>query len=380
MSVNLNASDLEAIIAQRISDAGGWIPFDQFMAAALYEPGLGYYESQPVFGRDGDFVTGNQMGRWLSLGYSDLIEWGWRSLDCPTDWSLVEQGGGTGALLVDVVEELRQRDVVPSRIIAIETSCHMRKRQQHLYAEHGLKVDSLTSLDEAGKQKHCLFFCNELPDAFPARSFRWKQGVMVERGVAHSGGRFVWQDGLPIDEVVIDESLKAQWPEGYVSEWNPNLVIWQEKVAAMMERGFLFCVDYGYTQQEYYRSQRIEGTLMGHRAHQVVEDVLESPGSCDITTHIDFSSLTRAGKRVGLMPVCFMSQGCWLAQSPSVQTTIRTLAADGGVESMQQLAHAKRLLLPFGMGETFKLLVQHINVGKVAPDYLEQFDRLGDLR
>ena len=24
-------------------EAGGWWPFDRFMAAALYEPGLGYY-------------------------------------------------------------------------------------------------------------------------------------------------------------------------------------------------------------------------------------------------------------------------------------------------------------------------------------------------
>ncbi|MES0371245.1 MAG: class I SAM-dependent methyltransferase, partial [Mariprofundaceae bacterium] len=73
MSVNHNASDLEVIIAQNIKDAGGWIPFDQFMRMALYESGTGYYESAAVFGKDGDFVTGAGLGSWLALGYADLI-------------------------------------------------------------------------------------------------------------------------------------------------------------------------------------------------------------------------------------------------------------------------------------------------------------------
>jgi len=382
MSVNLNTSDLEVIIAQRISDAGGWLPFDQFMRMALYEPSLGYYESQAVFGEAGDFVTGNQMGQWLSLGYSDLIEWGWRELGSPAQWTLIEQGGGAGQLLVDLCRELQQRGVVPSRIIAVEASEQMRERQQQRYVASGLDVDLYVSLEGVEEQDQCIFFCNELPDAFPVRSFIWQQGAALERGVAHSADGFVWQSGQPIDtaEIGIDGDVRARWPEGYVSEWNPNLETWQEQVATIMKRGFLFCVDYGYSQQEYYRSQRMEGTLMGHRAHQVVEDVLEMPGSCDITAHVDFTALSRAGRRAGLMPLCFMSQGGWLAQSPSVQAFVQALAADGGVESVQQLAHAKRLLLPFGMGETFKLMVQQTNVGEVAPAYLEQFNRMDDLK
>jgi hypothetical protein len=38
------------------------------------------------------------------------------------------------------------------------------------------------------------------------------------------------------------------------------------------------------------------------------------------------------------------------------------------------------MLMPFGMGETFKLLVQQVNVPVVGPAYLEPFNRLNDLR
>lgn len=125
----------------------------------------------------------------------------------------------------------------------------------------------------------------------------------------------------------------------------------QSDVACMIKRGFLFCVDYGYSQQEYYRSQRIEGTLLGHRNHQVVENVLDRPGSCDITAHVDFTTLRRIGERLGFKAGCFMSQGAWLAQTPSVQKYVESLAASGSVESVQELAQAKRMLLPSGWGK-----------------------------
>ena len=34
---------LEQVIARAITQAGGWLGFDDFMALALYAPGLGYY-------------------------------------------------------------------------------------------------------------------------------------------------------------------------------------------------------------------------------------------------------------------------------------------------------------------------------------------------
>ena len=48
------AGALEALrrrIAARIAAAGGWLPFDDFMAEALYAPGLGYYSGgRRIFG------------------------------------------------------------------------------------------------------------------------------------------------------------------------------------------------------------------------------------------------------------------------------------------------------------------------------------------
>ena len=56
------SSRLQAVIGLAIEAAGGWLPFDRFMALALYAPAMGYYASAACpFGRwpgeGSDFVT-----------------------------------------------------------------------------------------------------------------------------------------------------------------------------------------------------------------------------------------------------------------------------------------------------------------------------------
>jgi len=43
------------------------------------------------------------------------------------------------------------------------------------------------------------------------------------------------------------------------------------------------------------------------------------------------------------------------------------------------LAHAKRLMLPFGMGETFKLLIQGNLPEQQAPEFLKAFRHTSEL-
>ena len=118
---------------------------------------------------------------------------------------------------------------------------------------------------------------------------------------------------------------------------------------------------------------------MGHQSHRVIDNVLAEPGACDITAHVDFTDLVKAGLKYDLQPCSFITQGGWLAQSPTVQQAVSALAQEASVESVQALAHAKRMLLPFGMGETFKLLVQGKSQ-QVCPAYLKPLDRMRDLK
>ena len=373
---------LEKIIRQRIEEAGGFLPFDRFMQAALYEPGLGYYESAEIFGEEGDFVTAPDLGPWLSYGLYDLIVWGWQRFGSGAEWTLIEQGSGAGRLLLSLLNLLAGHpELMPTRVISVERSGRLRDRQRQLFDQHGFKVEIASTLQDIEPQGQAIAFSNELPDAFPVRCFRWRQGSLIERGVSLDDGKLCWRDAdAPLaDAPEIAGELRQAWPEDYCSEWNPALATWQQELAAAVQSGFVFTIDYGYAEQEYYRPGRLEGSLLAHIRHQTSEDLLAHVGEQDITAHVDFTALVKAGQAAGLTPLVWMSQGGWLAQSPSVQAYVQSLAHKPDNESMRQLAHAKRLLLPFGMGEMFKLLIQSKGLDAKKPDYLNQFDHLAAL-
>jgi len=374
---------LKQIICSRISEAGGFLPFDAFMQAALYEPEQGYYESNIVFGEAGDFVTAPELGPWLSLGFADLMLNCWRQMGDPEQWILLEQGSGSGKLLASLMDILPQMlPVMAQRVVSVERSQTLRNRQRTLFTERGLAVELHASLDDLDACENVIVFSNELPDAFPVSCFRYRQGQYYQRGVVRQAdGSLAWIDAQQpmLSPPHIAQSLSDMWSDDYISEFNPGLSVWQQSLAHVVQRGFILTLDYGYSQQEYYRPGRAEGTLLAHLEHRAIEDVLSEPGSRDITSHVDFSALVQAGRDAGPQPVLWMSQGGWLAQSPSVQAFVQSLAIQPDVQSMHLLAHAKRMLMPFGLGEVFKLLVQARGMEAVKPAYLAQFDHLESL-
>jgi len=373
---------LHEIIRQRMQQAGGSLPFDQFMQAALYEPGLGYYETKTVFGEKGDFVTASELGPWSTLAMADLVFDAWRQMGEPDRWTLIEQGSGSGQQLTALLDVLSQFSMQqPNTVISVEHCAQLRTRQNKLFAERQLSIQMVAALEDVARMEHVIYFSNELPDAFPVRCFHYHGSTFFERGVGISGDNFCWLDAdYPIQTAPdIAPELIAAWPDDYISEWNPALSGWQQQLNRVIASGFVFTVDYGYSQREYYRQARVEGSLLAHIGQTACEDVLSDPGSRDITAHVDFTALVGAGKRAGLEPLLWISQGGWLAQSPSVQSLIQTLTTQNDKVSMHLMAHLKRMLMPFGMGEVFKLLVQSKGIKAIKPAYLTQFDHLDAL-
>ncbi|HEX9278339.1 MAG TPA: class I SAM-dependent methyltransferase, partial [Casimicrobiaceae bacterium] len=67
-----------AHLVHAIADEEGWISFADYMNAALYAPGLGYYAAgAQKFGAGGDFVTAPELtplfGRTLAVQLSQVL-------------------------------------------------------------------------------------------------------------------------------------------------------------------------------------------------------------------------------------------------------------------------------------------------------------------
>ena len=102
-----------AHIERMIATSGGWISFADYMGAALYAPGLGYYVAGArKFGPAGDFVTAPELtplfGEALAVPIAAVLA------QLPGS-SVIELGPGTGRLAADVLSALASRDALPER-------------------------------------------------------------------------------------------------------------------------------------------------------------------------------------------------------------------------------------------------------------------------
>lgn len=101
-------SPLLARVRGAIAEAGGWLPFDRFMAMALYEPGLGYYANALAkFGQmpqsGSDFVTAPELTPLFGQTLARQVAQALAATGTDEVW---EFGAGTGALALQVIEAL----------------------------------------------------------------------------------------------------------------------------------------------------------------------------------------------------------------------------------------------------------------------------------
>jgi SAM-dependent MidA family methyltransferase len=202
-------------------------------------------------------------------------------------------------------------------------------------------------------------FANEFFDALPVEAAVYRGGQFRERRVGCEGGRFVWkEDGAAAPEV--EEYLRRYFPapeEGRVYEANLNALEWIARIGRELEGGYVMTIDYGYTRAEAIRFP--EGTLMGYRRHTAREDVLEDPGVRDITAHVNFTALEEHGAACGLAVERFETLAQLLLDAGEEDQFAAALAAGAGErEELRRRMQLKTLL--FGMGETFRVLIQRI--------------------
>ena len=148
-----NTPPLEALIRQRVAEAGGWLGFDAFMALALYAPGMGYYtRGATVFGAlpqglrqaDGtvqgagsDFVTAPEITPLFGQALARQIAQALQATGTDEVW---EFGAGTGALALQILDALAALGVTLRRYTIVDLSLPLRQRQQSTLTAYATTV------------------------------------------------------------------------------------------------------------------------------------------------------------------------------------------------------------------------------------------------
>ena len=260
---------------------GGPITFADFMEAALYDPEEGFYARSPV-GEDGHFVTSPH----VSPAFGDLLARqlaeSWEALGRPRPYQVVELGAGDGTLAIQVLTATRSVPELAAalRYVAVERT----PGAVAALREAGLEAHA--SLADVGTVTGCVL-ANEVLDNVPFHRLRERDGRVAEVFVGLDGDRLVEVEGEPtVDAIDLVGRPLRLGEERPVSPAAADLV---RDLAASLERGYSFFFDYGPT-----------GPVHGYRDHRVVADVLDDPGSRDVTAAVDLDAVAREARRVGL--------------------------------------------------------------------------------
>lgn len=362
-----NKSPLAGILQEQIEAADG-ISFTDFMAQALYHPEHGYYMTpRERIGKAGDFFTSSSVSALFgALVARQLAEMA--GLLNSEVFEIVEQGAGEGYLALDILDALAsEAPDLYARLsyTLIEVSEDNKQRQAKQLASHADKV-RWCSDNDWGISSGC-FLSNELVDAFPVHVIEKHDGLFHEVFVANGDQGFVEELRKPTDSKFVEyfDWLGCAPIEGNRAEVNLNASDWMHQVGQRIKQGFVLTIDYGYPAKELYAPYRRAGTLMCYHRHQADENPYEQVGEKDITTHVDFTALQKAGEEAGLTTLWFGEQYRFLLGLGFFEELLKLeAAATDENEARAMRLTLKNLIMPeAGMGETFKVLVQGKNVG-----------------
>ena len=345
-------SALRTRVSEAIRAAGGWLPFDRFMAMALYEPGLGYYANrspkfgqmpQGVAGQGSDFVTAPELSPLFGQTLARQVAQALNATGTDEVW---EFGAGTGALALQVLDALDALGQLPRRYTIIDLSGTLRERQQATLARHAGRVHWADRLPEAFEG---VVLGNEVLDAMPVQLLHrvggQADGVWHERGVVLADdGRLAWGDR----PTALRPPLDVEGPHDYLTEIHAQGEAFIRTLAERWTRGAGFFIDYGFPEAEYYHPQRHMGTLICHRAHQSDDDPLADLGLKDITAHVNFTGIALAAQDAGLSVLGYTSQGRFL-----INAGLLDAAKDAGPRENAMLG---KLVNEHEMGELFKVI------------------------
>ncbi|MFZ6777800.1 class I SAM-dependent methyltransferase [Undibacterium sp. Ji83W] len=372
------SSALQQLIIDDIHQHQGWIPFSRYMELALYAPDLGYYSGGATkLGKDGDFTTAPEMSPLFGATLARLAN----QLFSQTAAEVMEFGAGTGKLALDFLSECQLSGIAIERYFIVELSGELRARQEELLKGYP-QVQWLQKMPDSFSG---IVLGNEVLDAMPvdlviktAEGWREVGVAVVDEDSDDHASRLIFREQPQAcsPDKIVQIPYADELPVGYLTEVHAIATGFMHSLAAMLlasgKPAAAILIDYGFPAAEYYHPQRQQGSLMCHYRHHAHPDPFYLPGLQDITAHVDFTAMARAGLAAGLELLNYTSQAGFLTAAGIADVLART-SAEQVMDYLPKANALQKLVSPAEMGELFKVLV--MGYGMELPENLLRLDR-----
>ncbi len=320
----------------------GQVTFERYMELCLYNPLQGYYTTkEKIFGKEGDYYTSPYTHRFFSQTLAHVFACFFQQLGRPHPFHLIELGAGEG-------------------LLGREILAYLSKHHQTVWkaAEYlALEVDRF----ELPTRICGVVFSNEFFDALPVHRVRLRDSQLREIYVELDND-LEESEGEISDPRIVEYMQEGfeRWREGYEYEVNLRLIEVLEKLDFHLESGMVLTIDYGYDWPEYDSLPRATGTLMCYDQHRAHQNPYINIGRQDITAHVNFEIMLKTGQRLGWGNQPLKTQRRFLMEWGLEEKLLGMDNVDS--QSWEERLKLKTLLLPEGISDTMKVLVQSVRV------------------
>jgi SAM-dependent MidA family methyltransferase len=268
-------------------EAGGPLPFDEFMEMCLYDPEAGFFSGGRVrSGEEADFVTSPEVSPWFGrlLGR-------WAAQVADDDTVLVEAGAGSGALLEPLFDESGGSF---REVYAVEISPHARE-------EISVRVDGVGSVcawEDVPGGGSAVVIANELLDNIPFRLADRVDDDWVEYRIGAIDGTLTMEHRRDDDLTAWCDRELGNVPAGALLAAQIEAARWVTEVIGRFDTIRLCIIDYAATTSDLARRPRSD-VVRTYHGHRTGFDFLGEPGTTDITTDVNVDTMVRAARDAG---------------------------------------------------------------------------------
>ena len=280
------------------------------MESSLYDEKFGYYTSKEPnkkFGYTNDYFTSPHAHPAFGLLIAIFLENIHVLMGNKDNFTVIEQGSGDGILARDVIE------------FSIMINKTFGKSLDYLAVDKTPECNTFQDIKTYAAISHIkadVYLSNELLDSIPVHRFITRTSQLKEIFVDVKDGKLVQKEG-PVSDTEIFRRVKpfvSHLPDGYIGEVCVEYKKWAREVRNLVESGVVISIDYGHSIEKLYTPERRDGLLRCYNGHNMNQNPYFNPGSQDITSHVDFSSLNEALESVGFIKIANYSQKTFLEQ------------------------------------------------------------------
>ena len=325
----------------------GPISLSQYMEICLWDDENGYYTSNQVLGRHGDFITspeisqtfGELIGLWALSFYQKFID---NKRLCIT-----ELGSGRGTLLRDAIRTISMvtKNKVDLDITILEKSKRLIALQEENLKNKNIKwISDIKGLSFEPQ----IIIANEFFDALPINQYVRNNEGWYEKKITTKNGKLCFTLGNKI--WVPSNSIFSNFKIGDTLEHSEQTISIFSNICNHLIRydGVLLVVDYG-------NISGIGDTLQAVNNHKF-RSILEKPGQSDLSSHVNFRLLKEIAIKKNLYVSPVKEQRNFLLEL-GIEERLKSLTKNVSSALAETVeSEIKRLIDPDKMGSLFKVI------------------------